>query len=41
MANLLISCKSQGLYFQQLKDFFDIADGAYKKEELISMENNF
>ena len=40
IASLLISCKSQEIYFPQLKDFIDITDGAYKKEELITMENN-
>ena len=40
IASLLISCKSQEIYYPQLKDFIDITDGAYVKGELIEMENN-
>ena len=40
IASLLISCKSQEIYYPQLKDFIDITDGAYIKNELLEMENN-
>jgi cyclin B len=40
IASLLISCKSQEIYYPQLKEFIDITDGAYEKEELVTMENN-
>ena len=39
IASLLISCKSQEIYYPQLKEFIDITDGAYIKNELIEMEN--
>ena len=38
IASLLISCKSQEMYYPQLNELIDITDGAYKKEELIEME---
>ena len=38
IASLLISCKSNEIYFPQLKEFTDITDGAYVKDELIDME---
>ncbi len=40
IASLLISCKSQEIYYPQLKEFIDITDGAYIKNELIEMENH-
>ena len=40
IASLLISCKSQEIYYPQLKEFIDITDGAYVKSELLEMENN-
>ena len=40
IASLLISCKSQEIYYPQLKEFIDITDGAYVKSELLDMENN-
>ena len=40
IASLLISCKSQEIYYPQLKEFIDITDGAYIKNELIEMEND-
>ena len=40
IASLLISCKSQEIYYPQLKEFIDITDGAYIKSELLEMENN-
>ena len=40
IASLLISCKFQEIYYPQLKEFIDITDGAYEKNELIEMENN-
>ena len=38
IASLLISCKSQEIYYPQLNEFIDITDGAYVKNELIDME---
>ena len=38
IASLLISCKSNEIYYPQLKEFTDITDGAYVKKELIDME---
>ena len=38
IAGLLISCKSQEIYYPQLNELIDITDGAYVKEELIEME---
>ena len=38
IASLLISCKSQEIYYPQLNELIDITDGAYKKDELIEME---
>ena len=38
IASLLISCKSQEIYYPQLNDLIDITDGAYIKDELIEME---
>ena len=40
IASLLIACKSQEIYYPQLKEFIDITDGAYVKNELIEMENH-
>jgi hypothetical protein len=39
IAALLISCKSQEIYYPQLNELIDITDGAYIKEELIEMES--
>ena len=39
IASLLISCKSQEIYYPQLKELIDITDGAYVKNELLEMEN--
>jgi cyclin B len=38
IASLLISCKSNEIYYPQLNEFTDITDGAYVKSELIEME---
>ena len=38
IASLLISCKSNEIYYPQLNEFTDITDGAYVKSELINME---
>jgi hypothetical protein len=38
MASLLISCKSQEIYYPDLKKLIDIADGAYVISELLEME---
>ena len=38
IASLLISCKSNEIYYPQLNEFTDITDGAYVKNELIEME---
>ena len=38
IASLLISCKSQEIYYPQLNELIDITDGAYIKDELIEME---
>ena len=40
MAALLISCKSQEIYYPSLKELVDIADGAYVISELIEMEDH-
>ena len=40
IASLLISCKLQEIYYPQIKEFINITDGAYVKNELIEMENN-
>ena len=40
IASLLISAKSQEIYYPQLKELIDITDGAYVKSELLEMENN-
>ena len=40
IASLLISCKSQEIYYPPLKEFIDITDGAYDKNELLEMENH-
>ena len=40
IASLLISCKSQEIYYPQLNELIDITDGAYKREELIEMEEH-
>ena len=40
IASLLISCKSQEIFYPHLKEFIDITDGAYIKSELLEMENN-
>ena len=36
---LLISCKSEEIYFPQQNKFIEVTDGAYTKDELIIMEN--
>ena len=36
---LLISCKSEEIYFPQTNKFVEVTDGAYTKEEMIIMEN--
>ena len=38
IASLLISCKSNEIYYPHLNEFTDITDGAYIKNELIDME---
>ena len=38
IASLLISCKSQEIYYPQLNKFIEITDNAYNKQELLSME---
>ena len=38
IASLLISCKSQEIYYPQINELIDITDGAYVKDELIEME---
>ena len=40
IASLLISCKSQEIYYPQLNELIDITDGAYAKDELIKMESH-
>ena len=35
---LLIACKTQEIYYPPIKDFIDITDKAYEKNELINME---
>ena len=40
IASLLISCKSQEIYYPQLNELIDITDGAYIKDELIDMETH-
>ena len=36
---LLISCKSEEIYFPQQNKFIEVTDGAYTKEEMLIMEN--
>jgi cyclin B len=36
---LLISCKSQEIYFPHQSKFLEVTDGAYNKEEMLTMEN--
>ena len=36
---LLISCKSEEIYFPQQNKFIEVTDGAYTKEEMLTMEN--
>ena len=36
---LLISCKSEEIYFPQQNKFIEVTDGAYTKEEMLKMEN--
>ena len=38
IASLLIACKCEEIYYPPVKDFVDITDKAYSKEELINME---
>ena len=38
ITSLFIACKSQEIYFPPIKDFIDITDKAYEKNELIEME---
>ena len=38
IASLLISCKSQEIYYPQLNKFIEITDNAYNKQELLLME---
>ena len=38
IASLLIACKCEEIYYPPVKDFVDITDKAYCKEELINME---
>ena len=40
IASLLISCKSQEIYYPQLNELIDITDGAYIKDELVEMETH-
>ena len=40
IASLLISSKSQEIYYPQLYELIDITDGAYIKDELIEMETH-
>ena len=40
IASLLISCKSQEIYYPPLNELIDITDGAYIKDELIEMETH-
>ena len=40
IASLLISCKSQEIYYPQLNELIDITDGAYVKDELIIFETH-
>ena len=40
IASLLISCKSQEIYYPQLNELIDITDGAYVKDELITFETH-
>ena len=36
---LLISCKSEEIYFPQQNKFIEVTDGAYTREEMLFMEN--
>ena len=36
---LLISCKSQEIYFPHQNKFIEVTDGAYNREEMLKMEN--
>ena len=36
---LLISCKSEEIYFPHQNKFIEVTDGAYTKEEMLKMEN--
>ena len=38
IAALVISCKSQEIYYPHMKEFINITDNAYEKSELIEME---
>ena len=40
IASLLISCKSQEIYYPQLNELIDITDGAYVKDELVKIETH-
>ena len=40
VASLLMSCKSQEIYYPKLDDLINITDNAYSKQELIEMEHN-
>ena len=37
---LLISCKSQEIYYPNQNKFIEVTDGAYTKEEMLKMEND-
>ena len=39
IASLLISCKSQEIYYPQINKFIEITDFAYNKNDLLFMEN--
>lgn len=39
IACLLISCKSEEIYFPPQNKFLEVADGAYTREEMLKMEN--
>ena len=40
IACLLISCKSQEIYYPQQSKFIEVTDGAYTKEDMLKMEND-
>ena len=40
IACLLISCKSQEIYYPQQNKFIEVTDGAYTKEDMLKMEND-